>query len=178
MKQDPATQQDPAMTNATVLRDATHEDLPAILAIHNEAVAHSVAIWTTTPATLDTRKALMDARRSGGFPFIAAMRDGVMAGYGSFGEFRSGDGYGQSVEHSVYVRSDMRGMGIGAMLLADLIEQARARDKHVMIGGIEAGNTASLMLHARFGFTETGRLPQTGRKFGRWLDLVFMQKIL
>ena len=72
----------------------------------------------------------------------------------------------------------MRGMGIGAMLLADLIEQARARDKHDMVGGIEAGNVASLRLPKRFGLTETRRPAQARHTSGRWLDLVFMQKIL
>lgn len=160
------------------LRDATHADLPAILAIHNDAIANSFAIWTSTPASLESRAALMDSRHLAGYPFIAAVRHDELVGYASFGAFRTGDGYSQTVEHSIYVRGDARGNGIGAMLLKALIKEAKSRDIHVMIGGIEAGNSASLALHARLGFVETGRLPQTGRKFGRWLDLVLMQKIL
>ena len=166
------------MSHAIKLRDASFDDLPAILAIHNEAVLNSVAIWTTRPADLENRKALMQARHEAGYPFIAATAGDELLGYGSFGDFRSGDGYGRTIEHSIYVRCDARGRGIGAMLLQRLIDEALLRDKHVMIGGIEAGNTASLALHARFGFSETGRLPEAGTKFGCWLDLVFMQKIL
>lgn len=166
------------MKNSINLRDANFDDLPAILAIHNDAVLNSVAIWTTTTADLDNRSALMQSRQAAGLPFLAAVAGDELLGYGSFGDFRTGDGYNRTVEHSIYVRSDARGQGIGGMLLARLIEEARLRNKHVMIGGIEAGNITSLSLHTRFGFTEAGRLAQAGYKFGRWLDLVFMQKTL
>jgi L-amino acid N-acyltransferase YncA len=166
------------MNTDIALRDANHDDLPTILAIHNEAVRNSVAIWTNTEATLENRRALMDTCRAAGFPFIAAVRGTELLGYGSFGDFRSGDGYAGTVEHSVYVHHAARGHGIGAMLLGRLMEEAKARDKHVMMGGIAADNTASLALHARFGFAETGRLPEVGFKFGRWLDLVLMQRVL
>lgn len=160
------------------LRDAAEADLPAILAIHNDAVARSTAIWSIHPATLDSRRAVLEARRAAGFPFILAEVDGAVAGYASFGEFRAWDGYARTVEHSVYVREDMRGKRIGAMLLDGLIGEAARLDKHVMVGGVEASNLASLALHRSFGFEEAGRLREVGLKFDRWLDLVFMQKIL
>jgi L-amino acid N-acyltransferase YncA len=161
-----------------ILRDLHEDDLPALLAIHNEAVANSTAIWSVQPATLENRRMFVEARRKAGFPFIAAERAGQLAGYGSFGEFRAWDGYLHTVEHSIYCRTDCRGQGMGGMLLDRLIEEARKLGKHVMIGGIEAANTASMALHAGRGFVETGRLREVGRKFDRWLDLVFMQKIL
>jgi phosphinothricin acetyltransferase len=94
------------------------------------------------------------------------------------GIFRPFQGYRYTVEHSVYVAPAMQRRGIGALLLRHLIEDAKALGKHVMVGGIAADNLASLALHVRLGFTETARMPELGYKFGRWLDLVFVQKIL
>ena len=101
-----------------------------------------------------------------------------MVGYGSFGDFRPFEGYRFTVEHSVYVAEGVRRRGIASALLAALEERARDMGKHVMVGGIAADNEASLKLHARLGFVETGRMPEVGFKFGRWLDLVLMQKRL
>jgi phosphinothricin acetyltransferase len=99
-------------------------------------------------------------------------------GFASYGEFRPRGGYRFTVEHSLYVDAAVRGQGIGSTLLAALIERAMDKDVHVIVGGIDADNAGSIRLHERFGFTITGRLPQVGRKFDRWLDLVFMQRIL
>ena len=87
-------------------------------------------------------------------------------------------GYKHTVEHSVYVHQNARRTGVASALMATLIERARAQGKHVMVGGIEAKNEASLALHSRFGFEKVGYLPEVGTKFGRWLDLIFMQLIL
>lgn len=119
----------------------------------------------------------MESRHLAGDSVLAAIRQDELVGYASFGAFRTGDGYSQTAEHSISVRGDARGLGIGAMLLNALIKEAKSRDIHDMIGGIEASNSASLALHARLGIVEAGRLPQTGRKFGRWLDLILMQTI-
>lgn len=78
----------------------------------------------------------------------------------------------------MHVRADQRGRGLGTALIHALFAEAQARDVHVMVGAIDAENTGSLRLHARLGFVETGRMPQVGRKFGRWLDLVFMQRFV
>ncbi len=162
----------------TDIRDATAADLPAILDITNEAIANTVAVWTLAPTTLAARREWLQDRQARGFPVLVALHDGAVAGFASFGDFRPWEGYLHSVEHSLYVRPDMQGRGIGKALLAALIARATALGKHVMIGGIEAGNAASIGLHHRAGFTETGRLHEVGRKFDRWLDLVFMQKTL
>jgi phosphinothricin acetyltransferase len=159
------------------IRDATEADLPAILAITNEAIVNSTAVWSIAPATLETRAAWMRERQARGFPVLVAV-DGDVIGFASFGDFRPWDGYLHTVEHSIYVAPSAQGKGAGTALLAALVARATALGKHVMVGGIEAGNTASLALHRRAGFVETGRLPEVGRKFGRWLDLVFMQKVL
>jgi phosphinothricin acetyltransferase len=100
---------------------------------------------------------------------------GKVVGYASYGPFRAFDGYRGTVEHSVYVRADLRGSGRGRVLLTALIELARSQGLHVMVAAIEAGNAGSLVLHRRLGFEAVGLMPQVGQKFGRWLDLLWMQ---
>lgn len=104
--------------------------------------------------------------------------DDATLGYASFGDWRPFDGFRHTVEHSVYVRSDQRGNGLGPRLMSALIERAKTCDKHVMVAAIESGNAASIRLHERVGFITTGQMPQVGTKFGRWLDLTFMQLTL
>jgi L-amino acid N-acyltransferase YncA len=161
-----------------MIRPAAENDLPAILAIYNDAVLNSTAIWNEAPSDLTTRRAWFDTRRAAGFPVLAAEEDGRVVGYGSFGDFRPFDGYRVTVEHSLYVAADARGRGHGSALLTVLMDEARAREKRIMVGGIDATNTPSIALHAKFGFVEVGRLPRVGEKFGRPLDLVLMQKNL
>lgn len=160
------------------IRDATEADLPAILAITNQAIAETTAVWNSTPATIEARAAWMRDRQGRGFPVLVAEDAGEVLGFASFADFRPFEGYLHTVEHSIYVAPAAQRRGVGAGLLAALVERARAMNKHAMIGGVEAGNIASLALHQRAGFVEVGRLPEVGRKFGRWLDLVFMQKTL
>ena len=163
---------------ALTIRPATETDLPAILAIHNDAVMTGTALWTTTPSTLADRRAVLADRIIRGYPFLAADVEGVVAGYGSFGDFRPHDGYFKTVEHSLYVDPLFHRQGIATALLLALVEAARALGKHVMIGAVTADNAASIGLHARHGFIETGRLPEVGFKFGRYLDLVLMQRVM
>lgn len=158
-----------------ILRDATAHDLPGILAIYNHAVLHSTAIWNDTPTDLANRSAWLADRRAKSYPVIVAVEADEVLGYASFGDFRPFDGFRISVEHSVYVAEHARGRGLGGKLVEALFEPARAIGKKVMIGGITGGNTASLTLHTRLGFVETGRMPGIGTKFGQRLDLVFMQ---
>jgi phosphinothricin acetyltransferase len=162
----------------TAIRPATMADLPALMAIYNHAVVHTTAIWNDAVADLDNRRAWYEARRKVGYPVLVAEVDGIVAGYGSFGDFRAFEGYRFSVEHSVYVAETMRRQGIASRLLEALVEEARRLGKHVMIAGVAADNDASIRLHLRHGFVETGRMPEVGIKFGRRLDLVFLQKTL
>ena len=160
------------------VRDAGDDDLEVIRLIYNDAVAHTTAIWNEVLVDLDDRRRWAAARRALGYPLIVAEVDGEVAGYGSFGDFRAFDGYRHTCEHSVYVDGRFRRRGLARRLVVELEARARALGKHAMIAGIEAGNEASIALHADLGFVEVGRLPQVGRKFERWLDLVFMEKIL
>jgi phosphinothricin acetyltransferase len=169
-----------SITGMTILiRDAIESDLPRILDITNDAIANTTAVWNMTPATLATRHAWLIERRARKYPVLVAIdADGTVLGFASFGDFRPFEGYLHTVEHSVYVDNTARRRGIGVALIQALFPRAEELGKHVIIAGIEAGNQISIDLHAKLGFVETGRLPQVGRKFDRWLDLVFMQRIL
>jgi L-amino acid N-acyltransferase YncA len=157
--------------------DARQEDLPAITAILNHAAAHTTATWHEYPKS-DVEMAEWFAARKKDYVVLAARDASGLLGYASYGPFRAPSGYRLSAEHSIYVREDRRGKGIGKALLAALIDRARAQDLHVLVGGIDADNQLSIGLHKAFGFEETGRMPEIGRKFGRWLTLAFLQKKL
>ena len=109
---------------------------------------------------------------------VAIDAAGSVAGYASFGDWRAFEGFRHTVEHSVYVRHDSRGTGIGQALMVELIARARGIGKHVMVAGIEARNAGSIALHKKLGFVEVGLMPQVGTKFGGWLDLAFLQLTL
>lgn len=159
-----------------LIRDALPADLPGILAIYNDAVLNTTAIWNEQPVGLANRQAWFEARKVQAYPILIAVDDaGEVLGYSSFGDWRPFEGFRHTVEHSVYVRADQRGKGLGSKLMAVLIERARLCDKHIMVAAIESGNAASIALHERLGFKTTGQMPQVGTKFGRWLDLTFMQ---
>lgn len=161
-----------------MIRDATEHDLPGICAIYNDAVLNTTAIWNEQPVDLANRQAWFEARKAQQYPILVAEENGEVSGYASFGDWRPFEGFRYSVEHSVYVRNDQRGKGLGARLMQVLIERARERGKYVMVAAIESGNQASIHLHERLGFVTTGQMPQVGIKFGRWLDLTFMQLAL
>lgn len=163
---------------AVQIRDAEPGDLPTITEIHNHAVVHTTAIWNEDAVDVADRGAWLADRTGRGYPVIVAVDETGVLGYASYAQWRPHSGYRQTVEHSVYVRGDQRGRGIGTTLMTALIARARAAGIHVMIGGIESGNTASIVLHQKLGFAEVGRMPQVGAKFGRWLDLSMLQLIL
>ena len=158
------------------IRDANEADLPRILEITNEAIANTTAVWSIKPATLEARRTWLQDRQGRGFPVLVADEDGAVLGFASYGDYRPWDGYLHTVEHSIYVHPNAQGRGLGRTLLAALLERAEAQGKRVMVAGIEASNAASIALHRRAGFEEAGVLRDVGRKFGRWLDLLFMQK--
>lgn len=161
-----------------IIRDATRADLPAILAIHNDAILNSFSIWQYEAVPLANREAWFDERGAKGFPILVAERDGAVAGYASYGAFRFGAGYDATVENSVYVRGDLRGRGIARELMRALIARAQADGRHVMVAAIGLPNDASLALHRAFGFEDVGTLREIGFKNGRRLDLALLQKRL
>jgi phosphinothricin acetyltransferase len=161
-----------------MIRDATEADLPAILDIYNDVLATSTAIFSDTPTTLEDRLAWFRGRRQLGYPVLVASDEAGVLGFASFADFRSWPGYRYTVEHSVHVRVDARGRGIGPALMRVLLDRAAALGKHMMVAGVDAENLASLRLHERLGFQRAGTLHQVGCKFGRWLDLAFLERRL
>jgi phosphinothricin acetyltransferase len=157
---------------------ATRAQLPFILAIYNEVIRNTTAVYQDTEVTLEDRERWFDAKRAQGFPVLIAADSSGVAGFGTFGEFRAWPCYRHSVEHSVHVRADCRRRGIGRAIILALLDAAAEMQKHVMIGGIDAENVISISLHESLGFEVVGHLHQVGRKFGRWLDLKFMQRFI
>jgi L-amino acid N-acyltransferase YncA len=157
---------------------AARSDLPEILAIYNEVIRNSTAVYTEEEYTPARGETWFDGKMSQGFPLIVARDASGITGFGTFGDFRAWPCYRHSVEHSVHVRSDRRGRGVGRALVVELLARATDLRKHVMIAGIDADNAVSIGLHRSLGFTSVGHFHEVGFKFGRWLDLVFMQCIL
>ena len=160
------------------VRDATPEDIPEVLAIYNQVMATSTALYREEPATLEAHQAWFRARTAAGYPVLVATDAAGVAGFASFGDFRPWPGYRFTVEHSVHVRADRRGAGVGGALMQPLIARAAALGKHVMIAGVDAVNVASLRFHQRLGFVPVAHFREVGFKFGRWLDLMFLQRFL
>jgi L-amino acid N-acyltransferase len=160
------------------VRDAGEVDLSGLLAIYNDAVLTTTAIWNDAEVDLDNRRGWLGERRQRGYPVLVAVEDDAVLGYASFADWRAWDGYRHTVEHSVYVGLDHRGRGVGGALMLPLIDRARDLGKHVLVGAIEGMNEPSLRLHRRLGFRQVGHLEEVGTKFGRWLDLVLMQLTL
>jgi L-amino acid N-acyltransferase YncA len=160
------------------VEDAREGDLEGLVAIYNDVLATSTAIFSHVPVTLEERTQWWRARASQGYPVLVARDTRGVLGYASFGDFRAWPGYRFTVEHSVHVRADRRGRGIGTVLVTELIARAAALGKHVMIGGVDADNAASIRFHERLGFEQAGKLREVGYKFERWLDLVFLQRRL
>ncbi len=160
------------------IRPYTEKDIPAILAIINDNILHSTSLYDYEPRTLEKQTALLAEKSAKNFPVIIAEMDGEIAGFGMYGEFRFRDAYRFTVEHSVYVSSAFKGKGVGGQLLQSLIELAKKQGLHTMIGVIDAENTESILFHEKYGFKTVGVIKESGFKFGRWLDSVFMQRML
>lgn len=160
------------------LRDAREGDAPGILEIYNDVIANSTAVYSEQPASLEDRLGWLRGRHDQGYPVLVAAEGDQILGFTSFGDFRAWPCYRYTVEHSVHVRNDQRGRGLGSQLVLALIPRAITLGKHVLIAGIDADNAVSLKLHERLGFERAAHFRQVGRKFNRWLDLIFMQRFL
>lgn len=163
------------------LRDATDDDVPAITDIVNALLTTTTIEYTDVPHTVASRRAWLADKAARGFPTIVAEAGDELVGFATYGDFRDSlarPGYRFTVEHSVHVRAAWWGSGVGRALMEALIDRARTAGVHAMIGAIDAENVGSLRFHERLGFTEVGRLPEVGHKFGRWLDLVLVERVL
>jgi L-amino acid N-acyltransferase YncA len=160
------------------IRAAREADLPEILDIYNHVILSTTAVYQYVPQTLEMRKAWYESKLVDGYPVFVAEDAGRVVGLSSYGPFRAWAAYKYTVENSVYVAADQRGRGIARLLMQPLIESSRVRGYHAIIAGIDAANEASLRLHRSFGFEEVAHFRQVGYKFGRWLDLKFLELLL
>ena len=160
------------------IRKAVEQDLEQMLVIYNDIILHTTAVYDYKPHTIDMRREWFKTKQQQGFPVFVAEDNGTIVGFSSIGPFRAWAAYKYSVENSVYVAADQRGKGIGKQLIPPLIEAARQLQMHTIIAGIDATNDTSIALHRQFGFEEVAHFKQVGYKFGRWLDLTFLQLML
>lgn len=157
-----------------MIRPATPADAPAIAAIWNRIIRETTATFTTVEKDPET----LAAQIAAGTPWWVAEVDGTVQGHANYGQFRGGPGYAHTMEHSIHLSNIASGQGLGRALMAALEAHARAHGVHVMVAGVSSDNPAGQAFHTRLGYAECGRVLQAGRKWGRWLDLVLMQKIL
>jgi phosphinothricin acetyltransferase len=160
------------------IRLARETDLPEMLAIYNDIIIHTTAVYSYQPHTPEMRRQWYETKLKDNYPVFVAEENNQVAGFSTIGPFRAWPAYKYSVENSVYVAAALRGKGIGKLLIRPLIEAARERDLHAIIAGIDATNTASIRLHQSFGFEEVAHFKQVGYKFGCWLDLKFLELVL
>jgi L-amino acid N-acyltransferase YncA len=158
------------------IRDATSADLPAILAIYNDVVNNTTAIYDERESTLEERNAWFEARRAKNMPVLVGELNGDVVGFSTFGEWRARWGYRYTVEHSVHVRADCRGKGFGRTLIEVLFPRAAALGMHTMIGHIDSAAAASLRLHEKLGFERVGTFREVGLLRDGWLSVVAMQR--
>ena len=161
------------------IRCATHADLPGILEIYNEAVLNTTATYDYEPRTLEHRSAWFEDHVKSNYPVFVAVNDsGSVVGWSALNRYHDQVGYRFTTENSVYVAANQRGRGIGKLLLAPLIDGARERGLHAILAAIDASNEVSIRLHASFGFERIAYFKQVGFKFGRWLDVVYMELLV
>lgn len=160
------------------IRPATPGDHAQILAIWNPIFRDTLVTFASVEKTPETLAEYIDTRRARGREFFVAVDGDEVLGFASYDQFRGGDGYVHAMEHTVILAEGARGRGIGRAIMAAVEDDARAKGAHTMVAGISAGNPNAVPFHAAVGYQPCGRMPESGRKFGQWLDLILMQKVL
>jgi phosphinothricin acetyltransferase len=160
------------------IREATFSDISAITDIYNEVILTTNAIYRESKVNTDDRVKWFNQRIDSGYPVIVAEVNDEIVGYGAFNDFRFGEGYSGTVEHSLHVKSTFRGSGIGSAILHELIAIAKKQQRKIMVAGIDSENSRSIEFHKRFEFIETARMPGVAIKHDKRLTLVLMQKDL
>jgi len=159
------------------IRPARSDDLERINEIYNSFVAHSTCTYQEVPETMEARRAWF-ADHDAEHPVTVAEVEGRVEGWGALSRFQKRSAYRFSTEDSVYVDREWHRRGLGGLILADLIARGRAAGHRTIIAGIDASQDASIAIHARFGFVRVAHLKEVGFKFGRWLDVIYMQLML
>jgi L-amino acid N-acyltransferase len=162
---------------AVAIRPAKDSDLTAINDIYNHYVLHSTCTYQEEPETIESRQRWF-SHHGAGHPIIAAELNGNVVGWGSLSAYHMRSAYRRTVENSVYVHHEHHRCGIGSRLLQELIDRARTAGHRAIIAGIDSDQPGSVALHDRFQFQKVGHLKQVGFKFGRWLDVIYMELLL
>lgn len=161
------------------VRPAVRDDVPAILEIYNDAVLNTTASADYEPGSPESRYEWFDQHARDGYPiFVAVNNAGAVVGWSSLSQYKERFGYRFSTENSIYIHPQWRGQGVGKLLIPPLIEAAKALGLHAILAGISGDNEASLKLHAQFGFEKVAHFRETVYKFGQWIDVVYMEKLL
>lgn len=161
-----------------MIRDATMEDAEAIRAIYNDAVLNTTAVFDYAEREPQAQRDWLQMKAEQKLPVLVATDNGKVVGYSSYGQFRPWPAFLYTVENAIYIAPDRRGQGVGRKLLAAIVEAATKNGRRTMVAAITAENSASLHLHEKLGFVRTGLIRDSGWKFERWLDLVFLQRML
>ncbi|HWL55040.1 MAG TPA: GNAT family N-acetyltransferase [Paracoccus sp. (in: a-proteobacteria)] len=161
-----------------MIRPAMPEDFPAILAFWNPMIRETTVTFSSEEKTVPGLERMIGARRAAGREFLVAEADGAVLGLATYDQFRGGNGYLHAMEHTIILAAGARGRGTGRALMAAIEDHARAGGAHTMVAAVSGENEAGIAFHRALGYELVGRMPQSGRKFGRWLDLVLLQKIL
>ncbi|WP_192965900.1 GNAT family N-acetyltransferase [Phycobacter azelaicus] len=158
-----------------IIRQACAEDAQAIADIAGRMIRDTLITFTTEEKSSEAWLATVLER---GARFLVAEAKGQVIGYATYAAFRAGPGYRHTAEHSIQLAPTAQGRGVGRALMARLEDVARADDIRVLVAGVSGANAGAVAFHAAIGFREVGRMPNVGRKWGQWLDLVLMQKDL
>ena len=164
--------------NPIMVRLATEGDLDQILVIYNDIILNTTAVYDYEPHTIEMRREWFNTKKQQGFPVFVAEEAGEILGLSSIGPFRNWAGYKYTVENSIYVDAKHRGKGIAKLLMPPIIDAAKNLGMHTIVAGIDASNDTSIRLHQSFGFVEVAHFKEVGFKFGRWLDLKFLELIV
>jgi phosphinothricin acetyltransferase len=160
------------------IRPATAQDTPAIAAVWNPVIRDTAVTFNSEQKSAHGLAQDIAAKDAAGQAFFVAERGSEILGFATYGPFRGGPGYAHTHEHTVILAQSARGQGLGRALLTAIEDHARIGGSHVMMAGVSAENPGAVAFHAALGYREMARLPQVGRKFGRWMDLILMQKML
>ena len=164
-----------------IVRDATVADMGDVRDLYNALIPTTTVAWTEHFQTLEERLAWFEQQQRRDHPVLVAEDRGRVVGFTAYGDFRGSGkwpGYRYTVEHTIHVTRDQWGRGTGRVLMEALIQRAEHNGVHVMVAAIDGDNIESVAFHERLGFTIVARMPEVGHKFGRWLELVLMQRIL
>lgn len=160
------------------IRPATRADIEAIVEIWNPAIRETTITFNSVEKTPEDVANMIEERRRDGREFFVACDGPETLGFATYDQFRAGPGYAHAMEHTIVLGPQSRGKGIGRALLTAVEVHAREAGAHSIIGGVSGENLEAQAFHARMGYREVGRIPEAGRKFSRWIDIVFMHKLL